>query len=175
MQEIKIPSLIVTIKMQDEALAFFNALRKRYYPAHCNYVHAHITVFHKLPSNLIVIDESLKKFAQRDTFNLEITSIKQINSSVLFTIDSPELMSIHKQLKKQFNHFLTFKDRKHLRPHITVQNKVTVYKAQQTALLLQKDFIPFSTQAIGFATYLFHKNKWTHQQDYLFTPNSEHL
>lgn len=168
MQEIKTPSLIVTIKMQDEALVFFNTLRKKNYPAHFNYVDAHITLFHKLPSNIHGIQETLLQSAQRKPFILQIDSVKQINTSVLFTINAPELVTIHKQLKKQFYQYLTFKDRKYLRPHITIQNKVTVYKAQQTAALLQQNFIPFSTEAIGFSTYLFNKNKWLHQQDFLF-------
>lgn len=168
MQEIKTPSLIVTIKMQDEALAFFNALRKKYYPVHCNYVDAHITLFHKLPSNICAIEEILLQSTQRKRFTLQINSIKHINNSVLFTINSSELVTIHKQLKKLFYPYLTFKDKKYLRPHITIQNKVTVYKAQQTAAFLQQNFIPFGTEAIGFSTYLFQKNKWLHQQDFLF-------
>lgn len=169
MQEQKTPSLIVTIKMQEEALAFFNALRKKYYPTHCNYVDAHITLFHKLPSNIHAIEEALLQAAKRKIFTLQIDSIKQINTSVIYTINAPELVGIHKQLKKQCYPYLSFKDRKYLRPHITIQNKVTVFKAQQTAALLQEDFSPFNIEAIGFSTYLFNKNKWLHQQDFLFT------
>jgi len=169
MHNSKASSLIVTIKMQEQALAFFNEIRCKHYPAYCNYVDAHITLFHKLPSEVHSIQDLLEQTANRNQFELYISSVKQLNSSVSFVIDSPELLSIHKQLQKQFNSYLTTKDRKKIRPHITVQNKVTVYKAQQTALLLLKDFKPFTFQAVGFSTYLFNKNKWTHQKDYLFS------
>ena len=164
----KLPPLIVTIKLNDEAQVHFNELRSRYYPAYCNYVHAHITLFHKLSSQLTLIDEVLATHALQPSFEMQVNGVINMGSGVAYTLASAQLIETHKKLQKAFKGFLVLKDQKKLWPHITIQNKVTAFKAQQTAELLQQNFKPFTIQAIGFSTYLFKKNRWIYQKDYLF-------
>jgi len=162
------PSLIVTIALDRASHLYFTELRTKYYPAHCNYMEAHLSFFHKLPVGTPLIDETLKTAANRKTMNIEVAGIKLMNNGNAFTVTSNELKQLHKAMQKTFDTYLTTKDRKKLWPHITVQNKVTAFKAKQTNGLLLQDFKPFTIRAIGFSTWLFTRNTWQHEQDYLF-------
>ena len=62
--------LIITLKINEEAQLYFEEMRKKYFPAHANFVYAHITVFHCLPSNNIEIENSLINFSNCQQFNL---------------------------------------------------------------------------------------------------------
>lgn len=161
-------SLIVTVKMQAIDAAFFNALRTKYYPAYCNFVDAHITLFHKLPTELNLVTELLEKATKRNNLAINVTGIKNVGNSVAYTLECAELVQLHRSLQKKLTSYLTTKDRRKLKPHITIQNKVTAFKAVQTAQFLQENFIQSTIHAIGLSTFLFHKNKWIHQSDYLF-------
>ena len=41
--------LIVTLKLDDAAQTYFNALRRQHFPPAINYLGAHLTLFHHLP------------------------------------------------------------------------------------------------------------------------------
>ena len=56
--------LVVALKIDEQSQLFFNEKRTMFFPAHANYVDAHITLFHKLPSNNIDIEIGLRKSAQ---------------------------------------------------------------------------------------------------------------
>lgn len=71
-------------------------------------------------------------------------------------------------MKTELFPFLTGKDKKKLWPHITVQNKVTAWKALQTATELRKDFKPFTIQATGFSLWHFNKGPWIPAGEFLF-------
>jgi hypothetical protein len=163
------PPLIVTVTLDKASHVYFTELRNRYFPAYCNFLEAHLTFFHRLPSSLSIIDESLRRSAERTLMNLEVTGIKNIGNGVVFNIISDELQQLHKDMQRTFDKYLITQDRKKLRPHITVQNKVTAYKAKQTMEKLSQDFKPFAIQAIGFNTWLYLKGPWQKVDDYLFT------
>ena len=64
--------------------------------------------------------------------------------------------------------YLIRNDRKILTPHITIQNKVTAYKAYKTHALLLADFKPFVVQAIGYISWYYAKGYWEMKEEYLF-------
>ncbi len=160
--------LIVTVKLDKQAQEYFAALRQKHFPAHCNYMEAHLTFFHKLPANLDVMDATLKKFAEHGTMDLEVTGIRNIGNGNVFTLASVELGHLHKAMQQSLGKYLITQDRKKLWPHITVQNKVTAFKAKQTTELLLDNFKPFTIKAIGLTSWLYLKGPWQHQKDYLF-------
>jgi hypothetical protein len=85
-----------------------------------------------------------------------------------YSIKSDTLLELHKTLQQEFISMLSLKDIKPLKPHITIQNKTTVYKAQKTFDLLQESFKPFTTKALGISCWYYTKNKWEKQGVYLF-------
>lgn len=160
--------LIITIMMDEKAQRYFTDLRNLHFPKHCNYLEAHITLFHKLPSNKQKIAAVLEETARRPVMDLTVAAVKNLGTGVAFEIKSAELIQLRKTLQQKFSPWLSAQDRNRLWPHITVQNKVTAYKASQTLLLLQKDFTPFEIKGTGIATWLYKDGPWEKLTDYLF-------
>ena len=163
----KVP-LVVTLKIDEPSQLFFNEKRIMFFPAHVNYVDAHITLFHKLPANNKDIETELIAFAKHASFELRITAILLTETSVSYAITSTVLQHLHTKMQLKFDTYLTRNDRKILNPHITIQNKVTAYKAQKTQALLQKDFKPFLVNAVGFTSWYYVKGYWDKKEDYFF-------
>ena len=164
---IEVP-LVVTLKIDEHSQLFFNEKRIMFFPAHANYVDAHITLFHKLPSINLDIEIGMTQFAQHKKFDLLISDIILFETSVSYAIESPQLLHLHAKMQSKFGPYLIRNDRKIMKPHITIQNKVTTYKAQKTHALLLKDFKPFVVKAIGFTSWYYVKGYWDKKEDYLF-------
>ncbi len=162
-------SLIITLKIDDASQDFFNEKRKQYYPAYANFVDAHITLFHKLPSDKNIIYQTLQQLCNTHAFNMQVVDIKNIDNFVAYDIVSPALQNIHATMQATFTNMLNEKDRETLWPHITIHNKATVYKAFKTHKKLLEDFKPFSITIIGFTTWYYAKKEWIKKEDYLFT------
>ena len=160
--------LVVTLKIDEHSQLFFNEKRTMFFPAHANYVDAHITLFHKLPSINLDIEIGMTQFAQHKKFDLLISDIILFETSVSYAIESPQLLHLHAEMQSKFDPYLILNDRKILKPHITIQNKVTTYKAQKTHVLLLKDFNPFVVKAIGFTSWYYLKGYWDKKEDYFF-------
>lgn len=163
-----VPPLIITLQIDASAQAFFSGQRKLYFPAHINYLDAHLTLFHKLPADDILIDETIELLCKRKSFSMEVTGIKNIGKGVVYTIYSPELQQLHKQMQLDFSNILIPKDKGKLWPHITVQNKVTANKATVLHQALSKSFKPFCIEATGIATWLYLKGPWQKKAEFLF-------
>jgi 2'-5' RNA ligase superfamily len=161
-------SLIITLKMDDASQTFFNKKRKQYYPAYANFVDAHITLFHKLPSDKNIIYQTLQQLCHTKAFEMQVVGIKNIDNFVAYVIVSPTLQNIHTEMQAAFTTMLNEKDKDILWPHITVHNKATVYKAFKTHEKLLEAFVPFSITAIGFITWYYAKKEWIKKEDYLF-------
>ncbi len=164
----KPPPLVITLKMDEPAEKFFNAERKKHFPAYCNYVAAHITLFHKLPSNKMEIDTTIEKFAKRKSFELNIIDVVLQENGVAYEIKSDDLLHLHKEMQKDLSKFLIRNDRKKLWPHITIQSKVTAYKASKTHAALRSTFKPIRANAIGFSCWYYVKGYWENKGTYLF-------
>jgi hypothetical protein len=162
------PPLIITLSLDKPSQDYFTELRNQYYPRYCNQLDAHLTLFHHLPSDLPGIAEILQTAVKRKVIGLQVTGVGNTGNGVAFKVVSEELLQLHKEMQLLFEPHLRSKDKTELWPHITVQNRVTAYKAKQTQEMLMKDFKPFSIQGIGLATWLYLKGPWQALDDYLF-------
>jgi hypothetical protein len=161
-------SLIITLKIDDAAQLFFTEKRKQYYPAYANFVDAHITLFHKLPTDKNIIYETLQQLSSGKAFDMQVAGIKNIENFVAYNIASATLQTMHAKMQTDFANMLNEKDKEILWPHVTVHNKATVYKALKKHEKLLTDFEPFSITAIGFTTWFYAKKEWVWKEDYLF-------
>jgi 2'-5' RNA ligase len=162
------PSLILTVGLDKESQHFFSQLRNQYYPAHCNYVDAHITLLHRLPAGIALFDESMHQLTKQHSLQIEVNGITNIGKGIIFNLYSPDLQALHKNLKAQFTPFLISKDRRAFVPHITIQNRVTAYKAAQTFQSLTQQFKPFVICGEGIAVWQYLKGPWQLLQFYPF-------
>lgn len=163
-------TLIITLDMGPADQAFFNSLREKHFPAHANYLDAHITLFHKLPANEESIPRTLTEFANRAPLELAVSNVHLMGTCVAYTLASAELKKLHEQMQKAFEPWLIKQDQQPLRPHITVQNKVTAFKAQQLHQELSETFSPFTIQTTGFSTWKYLKGPWKLLDKYPFLP-----
>lgn len=161
-------SLIITLKIDEASQIFFNEKRKQYFPAYANFIDAHITLFHKLPSNKKIVYDTLQVLSNMEVFNMEVSAITNIENFVAYNIASSTLQNIHANVQACFAGMLNEKDKEILWPHVTVHNKATVYKAFKIHEKLLKDFKPFCITAIGFTTWYYTKKEWLKKDDYLF-------
>jgi 2'-5' RNA ligase superfamily len=161
-------TLIITLLLEEEAQLFFEEKRKQYFPAYANFTTAHLTLFHCLPNKPIVL-QKIKNLAERtNIFPLEVNGIVHQNSFNGYSIKSDTLVELHKTLQQEFISMLSLKDIKPIKPHVTIQNKTTAYKAEKTFTILNENFQPFNTKALGISCWYYTKNKWEKQGDYLF-------
>lgn len=154
------PPLIVTLKIEEASMAYFNALRKQHFPAHINYLNAHLTLFHNLPSEESSIPTALAALANTNTMKLRVSMVKHIGNGVVYVVQSSALQRLHKKMQVAFKPWLKGKDSQKLWPHITVQNKVTAFKSKQLQVHLMSEFEPFEICAIGFESWHYVKGPW---------------
>lgn len=160
--------LVITLQMEEVYQIHFNALRQLYFPAHANYLDAHITLFHHLPAGEPAITAALRGAAERGPLIINVAGIVNFGKGVAYRLVSNELQLLHQQLQQTFDPWLIKRDRQVLRPHITVQNKVTSYKAQQLHQTLLQDFAPFELQATGIQTWRYLHGPWKALETFLF-------
>jgi hypothetical protein len=154
------PPLIVTLRLEDEHQQFFNELRSAHFPSHINYLQAHLTLFHHLPSEEIAIFKKLQESAMHKHILLHVNEIRNLGNGIAYSIQSPVLQQFHDNLQRAFMPWLNSKDQQQLWPHITIQNRVTAFKAQTLFEQLNKDFTPFDITATGINTWLYLKGPW---------------
>lgn len=164
------PSLIVTLTLEEQHQRWFDQLRDLHFPRHANYLQAHLTLFHHVPADVPGLSALLESFARRQSFTLDIAAVCNMGKGVAFGVESPELQAWHHDMQLSLEPWLIAKDRRVLWPHITIQNKVTAFKAKQLSEQLQQSFRPFQVRATGFHTWHYHKQRWEPAKDYPFLP-----
>ncbi|ACU61616.1 2'-5' RNA ligase family protein [Chitinophaga pinensis] len=160
--------LIVTLEMEEVYQRHFTDLRGKYFPAHANYLDAHITLFHHLPAGESEITTALEKAAQRKPVTLKVAGIVHFGNGVAYRLESEELQLLHVSLQQAFEPWLIRQDKQTLRPHITVQNKVTNFKAQQLHEALSQDFTPFDIKTTGLKTWRYLHGPWKAEKMFPF-------
>ncbi|MCW3466718.1 2'-5' RNA ligase family protein [Chitinophaga nivalis] len=152
--------LIITLDIDETHRHFFNALRQAHFPNHANYLDAHLTLFYHLPSGEPAIYDILRSMVQRPPLVLTVDGIVNFANGVAYTIQSDDLQQWHAAMQTAFDPWLKRQDRQVLRPHITIQNKVTSFKAQQLHTQLKETFVPFTITGIGIRTWLYLRGPW---------------
>lgn len=162
------PPLILTLQLDEPAFAFFNALRKKHFPAKINYLDAHLTLFHHLPNNAAVTELLEKVVAKQNIILLEVSAVIKLGRGVAYKIESEALRQLQEYLKKQWQPWLTSQDQQGFRPHITVQNKVAVETTKALYEELSANFRPFMAQGIGLSLWEYHGGPWQKVKDFTF-------
>lgn len=153
--------LIVTLLLDETSAVFFNNLRKKYFPPERNFLVAHLTLFHHLPSNEPIILHDLEQLSrQQSILSLQVTEVKSIGKGVAYKIESPALLQLHKKMQTKWYAWLTSQDKQKLWPHVTVQNKVPVAEAKNTRANLQASFEPFVAKGTGFGLWSYQGGPW---------------
>ncbi|MGI4874045.1 MAG: 2'-5' RNA ligase family protein [Janthinobacterium lividum] len=167
--------LILTLTLDPASQAFFDDLRRQHFPPKINYLSAHLTLFHALPgTEETAIAAYLMAVAAStpESLPLAVTGVKFMGRGVMYTLENAELRALHRQLQQHWQAWLSPQDGQGLRPHITVQNKVTPEVGRQLHETLAAGFQPFEAQGTGLALWAYQGGPWELKQQFLFGAGS---
>lgn len=163
--------LVVTLVLDDETTARFEAERAELFPAGRTAVGAHLTLFHAVPgARLEQVLAEVAAQARRPRFDLAVSEVMALGRGAAYRLDSPELVDLHADLQRSWWDDLTAQDRQPLRPHVTVQNKVDAAVARATVERLRGGFTPTTAGARALAVWRYVGGPWEPVERYAFTP-----
>lgn len=162
--------LILTVKLDTDSFAFFDALRQKHFPAERNFLAAHITMFHNLPGHQKEKIEAdlIELCDQLESFPLHFPKLRFLGKGAAFEIESNELNDLREELKIRWNEWLTNQDRQKFKPHITVQNKVAPEIARSLFNELSADWSPRTGAGIGLQLWHYLNGPWKLAEEFLF-------
>lgn len=158
--------LILTLKLDKESQAFFDAERKLYFPPERNVLAAHLTLFHQLPDipEIYALLADLRQLS----FSLTVSGLMSLGAGTAYFLKSEELAGLHRSLFSHFKEYLIPQDKQRFRAHITIQNKVNPLKAKTLFETLQANFEVWQCQAIGLQLFRYQNGPWQLLQTFEF-------
>lgn len=162
--------LILTARIADEDLGQFDALRRRHFPSDCNFLRAHLTLFHRLPGEHLeeVILHLGRASREASAISADVIGLRHLGKGVAFAIDSPEFQATRNGLKSAFAPWLNSQDMRKWQPHITIQNKASRAAADALCKELGEPFQPQSINIMGLDVWQYLGGPWKHAHSVLF-------
>ena len=163
--------LILTLTLDAASQAFFDEQRRRYFPPSRNHLGAHLTLFHALPgAEEAAIGRYLGEVAAtQPPLALAVAAVKFMGRGVMYSLDCPPLVALHRRWQQQWQPWLTAQDQQGLHPHITVQNKVDPAEARALHEKLAAGFEPFTATGTGLALWAYRGGPWEARQQFPFS------
>jgi hypothetical protein len=154
------PPLIITLLIDQQHSEYFTMLRKKHFPKERNFLDAHVTLFHALPNDKIILNSVRELSLLQRCFEVVVTAPVSIGNGVAFKLESDALSRMHKGMQGKWVKVLSLQDRQKLWPHITIQNKVKLVEAQALLDELKQGFAPFSTTGRGLQVWEYLDGPW---------------
>ena len=162
--------LILTALLPKDLHGWATELRRRHFPPERNYLEAHVTLFHAIPSHCErELTGSLKQLAAEFApVAAEIRGIMSLGRGTALQLESPGILRLRELLADHLRGLLTAQDQHRPRLHITIQNKVSPEeaKALQAALQGTVDQRSFAFRGLGLHRYM--GGPWHHIRDFAF-------
>ena len=162
---------ILTLTLKDTVANTLNELRKEHFPKERNYLDAHVTLFHALPSNQeATLRRDLEDICvQTPPFSVVFPELKHWDKGVFAPLESPELLKVRKKLAERWHDDLTPQDRQGYRPHVTIQNKVPKDEARVLYDALSPEWQPLTGDALGLSLWRYAGGPWTFAASFEFS------
>jgi len=162
--------LIVTLKLDDTTFSWANHLRQEHFPPERNVLPAHVTLFHALPGKHVKLIQTRLNHLGSETpkLSLHFRTLRFLGKGVAIEVQSHELIQLRQRLATDWHDWLTSQDRQVLRPHITIQNKVTPDEARQTYENLSQEWHPIDGYGEGLLLWSYQGGPWQLVGEYLF-------
>jgi 2'-5' RNA ligase len=152
--------LVVTLQLDEQAQARFDALRTAHFPPERLVVGAHVTLFHALPGDREQeVRKGLTEAARRAPFAVAVTRVRSLGRGVAYDLSAPELAALHGELQRRLP-VQTAQDEQRLKAHVTVQNKVEPEQARSLLAGLAAQFAPYEVQALGLRLWRYLGGPW---------------
>lgn len=111
----------------------------------------------------------LSQAVQQPSIDIQVSGVVNTGTGVSLEVISPILIQLHSELVRQLDDVLIARDKCEYLPHITIQNKVTAFKAFKTAEELNHSFKPQTIQATGLCCWEIEKGNWKLIQTFSFS------
>jgi 2'-5' RNA ligase len=162
--------LILTLALDAASQAHFNELRQQHFPPERNYLQAHVTLFHHLPSEEqpAIAAELQRLVLGQSALPLRVTGLRFLGRGVAYDLENPQLQQLHRHLQTTWAAWLTPQDQQRLKPHITVQNKVDPAAARALHQELTAQFVPFAATGTGLHLWAYRNGPWEELQEFPF-------
>lgn len=162
--------LILTLRLDADHQAMFDALRAANFPPERNYLAAHVTLFHKLPGAELPAIATLLATAARETPAPEVAVGEpySLGGGVAFRLSSPAVDALRRRLAGEWSDWLTPQDRAKNALHVTVQNKVRVQEARGLLGELLATFSPSRFESPGLDLWRYRGGPWDHAASFDF-------
>ncbi len=123
---------------------------------------AHLTLFHAVPEEheARLRADLAAACAARGPVALWFDRVLAFSRGVAFGADAPGLVAVRAGLARAWEPWLSDQDRRPLRPHVTVQNKVAPEVAQALHARLAREFAPFAARAVGLELWRYRGGRW---------------
>lgn len=165
--------LVLTLRLDQATQTRFDAERRAYFPPGRTAVGVHLTLFHALPGEQYdEVRADVAREADRPELSLEVTGLMPLGRGVAYRLAGPELLALHARLQRSWSTELTSQDRQPLRPHVTVQNKVSPEQARATLAELSAGFQPFQTAGLALQVWRYDGGPWTPLVELPFRPRT---
>ena len=151
---------VLTLRLDDAGQARFEALRQQHFPPERNVIAAHPTLFHTLPRESWVSERLRAVAAAHKRFPVTITGVRSLGNGVAYRLSAAELRALHAALTDHFSEVLTPQDRQRFDAHVVVQNKVTPAAARELLRELEREFVPFTVEAVGLELWHYLGGPW---------------
>lgn len=164
--------LVLTLALEERAQIDFDQQRRRYFPASLNRIPAHVTLFHALPGDeLLLIEQWLGKLAAATApFSVTVKDVQKLGRGVAYTLHADPLAALHAELRQACLPWLTAQDAQGFRPHVVIQNKVDPAEARALYERLAASFRPYTIQAIGLLLWRYLNGPWALEREFPFLP-----
>lgn len=161
---------VLTLEMDGEAFAAFEALRRRYYAPERNLVPAHVTLFYRLPGDRAREVKALlaNVAAGERPIEVAVGEVKALESGVAIFLRSPSLNSFRERLADEWWPWLDARDRGGFRPHITVQTTESDAEARRTIRSLAAEPIPRRFRGVGLHLWRYLEGPWKSERLFRF-------
>lgn len=149
--------LIVTADIGTEDFAWLDAQRRRHYPPDRNRVPAHLTIFRALPPSAEEeARRQLARLAAGRPPEATVAGLMDLGGGVAYRIVSDDLDALRDELADHLHGLLSAQDGPGWRPHVTIQNKVSVNEARTLIAQLEASFRPrpLAIHGLGLHRYL---------------------
>lgn len=161
---------VLTLKLDSVSFNLLNSLRQQHFPAERNFLPAHVTLFHALPSEH---DRSIRQTlqevcSQTPVLPLHFPSLRFMGKGVAVEVSCPDLMQLRQQLAQTWETWLTAQDRQGYRSHVTIQNKVAPEQARQLYDRLSHEWQARDGQGEGLLLWYYRGGPWELAEEFSF-------
>ncbi len=161
---------VLTLEMDGEAFAAFDALRRKHYAPERNLVPAHVTLFHRLPGERAREIKMLLTMAASGErpIDVAVREARVLQHGVAIFLDSPRLHALRERLAAEWWPWLEAQDQAGFRPHVTIQTTESEAEARRTRESLSRGTLPRRLRGVGLHLWRYRDGPWEHAELFRF-------